>query len=817
MQTALALLEQRAHAGTWSLDISTGKLWWSEGVHRICGTDPKSYSPQLKRALGMFDSASRLVLQNAVDEATPDHKDFGVRVRLHRRDGESVSIFAAARPIFRDGILTSLSGVLYDLDAIARERSAALESEERFKMLFRDSPSGLILASINKQIILVNPALCSLLCFEEAELLQKTTTAITHPDDLDKTEDAVRRLWTGQVNNLSFEKRYLRSDGRPVWTRVSLSLLRDAERRPIHYIGQCLDISESKEREDELFEAKELAQITLSSIADGVIRTDKNGIVTLCNDAALRMLGYDSSAILGRPFWDVIVLHKPRGEDLLDDPVTEALNTGIAIKIPAFARLRTASGNMRPIFDSTAPVRSSSSEIVGAVFVFQDAADNLQMAERLTYQATHDALTGLPNRQAAEEQIKRVITLAKTAPGLCEHFLFYMDLDHFKVINDTCGHPAGDQVLREVSELIAERLRESDFLARFGGDEFVLILSSVSQESAAALARRLTEEISRYRFVSSSRSYSLSISIGIAQLGVAEEDVQDVLAQADTACYASKRSGRGTYQFFAFDDVLISETHVDLGWFQRIRRALSPESAPDSERLELYFQAIVDGDGKQLGSEALIRFITNEHKVISPQEFLPTAERMGLMGSLDRWVCKHAMHILALMEADPAVSNQIGGFISVNVSATTLSTPSFCEDLLLMLNARPTLGGRLRIEITESERGRWGADELQLLQRLRKVGVFVILDDFGSGYNSFHFLKLLQVDGLKLDKTVVNGLRIGPIDRNLAAAAIAIAKELQIIVTAEGVEDEETMQRLVALGVDHFQGYFFDRPHILRR
>jgi diguanylate cyclase (GGDEF)-like protein len=416
---------------------------------------------------------------------------------------------------------------------------------------------------------------------------------------------------------------------------------------------------------------------------------------------------------------------------------------------------------------------------------------------REAHLARHDALTGLPNRRALEEHLTAQLQQLRTIPDSL--YLMFLDLDHFKVVNDSCGHAAGDRLLCEVANVWKPKLRRGDFIARVGGDEFAIVLRNLPEWGARDIGEQLIAATDRYRFVNEDSKFTIGLSVGLVMLDGSSSNLTDLFIQADMACYAAKRQGRGRLSQYRSEDAEIVFVKRTVDWGPRIRRAL------DENRFRLYLQKIVDSDGACEGYEALVRLIDEQGKTIAPGEFLPPAKRLGLMTTIDRWVCSS---IIAQLKRETLPA----GYISVNLMPSSISDTQFANWLLSELRKNPGFAGRLRFEVIETEELRIGVGELALFRALHEMGFGLFLDDFGSGYNSFDLVKRLPLDGIKLDGIVVGDCMTDPVDQSLVLAAVSIARRMKLKLVAEGVENRVVLQALKTIGVPSFQGYLFHRP-----
>ena len=521
-------------------------------------------------------------------------------------------------------------------------------------------------------------------------------------------------------------------------------------------------------------------------------------MISFCNQAAAKLLETDTDYPVGKVFAELIQLFDDDGGKPIDDPITHVLQTGKTLRLNMFSSVRTVLGKHQPIADSVAPVRDSGGMIIGAVFVFQDVRDARQMTEKLSYQARHDQMTGLPNRIGFEEALRQAIATAVDHNEV--HYLLYMDLDHFKVVNDTCGHAAGDKLLKDVSALLRARLRPTDLLARLGGDEFAVILKSATAAAATRVADNLIVAVKDYQLIYEGRTFKIGLSVGAAEINSLNIDASMIMAQADTACYAAKTSGRGRCQVYQAEDAEIQQAQRSLDWAQRI------ESALDQRRFEVYLQRIVDHERKEIGFETLIRMRGEEGQLIPPEAFIPAAKRMGWLTRIDQWMVREVME-LARRRSEAGD----GGSLSINLSAKSVGDPVFVDWILSILDGARLDSRLLRFEITETEQLEATTTSTRLIGELRARGFKVWLDDFGVGYNSFDLLKRLPVDGLKIDISFTRDLLQDPVDRVMVEAIVSIGKAMKLELLAEGVENEETLEALAAMGVRYFQGHLFHK------
>jgi diguanylate cyclase (GGDEF)-like protein len=425
------------------------------------------------------------------------------------------------------------------------------------------------------------------------------------------------------------------------------------------------------------------------------------------------------------------------------------------------------------------------------------------LRHQLAYQATHDPLTGLINRREFEERLEEALDEVRNDPA-CAHVLLYLDLDQFKVVNDTCGHSAGDQLLQQLTSLIGRRVRSSDIVSRLGGDEFGILLEDCSIERAVEVADALRQAICQFRFFWKDAAFDIGVSIGLISMNEDSESVASLLSAADVACYAAKDEGRNRLHVYQQGDA--AERHAEMQWIARVTRAL------EDDRLELYYQPIVpiSGDKTRRGHyELLLRMKDESGNMVAPNAFIPAAERYNLMPTLDRWVVKTAIEKLADRgngERDERYT------LAVNLSGTSLNDDAFLGFILDELISHDLATGAICFEITETAAISNLSRVAHFMNEVKKHGCEFSLDDFGSGLSSFTYLKNLPVDYLKIDGHFIRNITDDRIDQAMVKAITDVGNALGIRVVAEHVETREVLETLASIGVEFAQGFLFAEP-----
>lgn len=581
------------------------------------------------------------------------------------------------------------------------------------------------------------------------------------------------------------------------------------------------EIVERKRIEQALFQEKELAQVTLKSIGDAVITTDAIGRVQYLNPVAETLTGWRQLEAQGLPLPEVFQIVHETTREPAENPIAKALREGCVVGLANHTVLLSRQGHEVAIDDSAAPIRASNDEIVGAVMVFHDVSETRNLTQQLSWQASHDGLTGLFNRYQFELCLEQAVNSAKTQQ---QHALCYLDLDQFKIVNDTCGHSAGDELLRQVAGLFRSHIRKTDTLARLGGDEFAILLNECPLDQALRIANTLREQVQTFRFCCQSKVFSIGVSIGLVIIDADCESVANVLSAADAACYAAKRRGRNRVHLFEADDRELMQQQGEMQWVTRIVQAL--ENSAQSDRIPesrehfcLYYQSIVSTASVQSGGEhyeVLLRLQTEMGEVIAPMAFIPAAERYNLMHKIDRWVIQTLFSTQGQHYQDAwnqrQQENQTSYLYAINLSGASINDDQFIDfvrEQFALHNIPPQL---ICFEITETVAIANLSKAAQLIQELRELGCRFALDDFGSGMSSFAYLKNLPVDYLKIDGGFIRNLTDDPINLAIVKAIKQIGQAMNIQTIAEFVENGAILEQVTKLGVNYAQGYGIAKP-----
>ncbi|WP_019568575.1 EAL domain-containing protein [Thioalkalivibrio sp. ALMg13-2] len=550
---------------------------------------------------------------------------------------------------------------------------------------------------------------------------------------------------------------------------------------------------------------KERAQTTLESIGDAVITTDDHGRIDYANPVASLLLGEPAAQLAKRPLDEVVCLEAESGGDSMSARLESSGQVLAEAGHPAHMRLHTANDQTRPVQLSFTPILNRAADSQASVLVMRDISDLREVMRRLDYQATHDALTGLLNRPAFEACLEDQLRSARTHDT--RHTLCYLDLDQFKIINDTRGHTAGDELLRQVSALLPHLLHERDIVARLGGDEFGILMVDRDIEDGRTLAEEIGRELASFRFYWDESTFSVSASLGLVEVSGASESTQLILQQADAACYVVKDTGRNQVRVFRAEDEDLRDRAGELHWVSSIPDAI------EQERFELWAQPVRTlADDTDAYFEVLLRLRDSDGQLVRPDTFIPAAERYDLMGQVDRWVVSRTLAYMQQLQAAGCGDLPVMG---INLSGSSLNNDAFLVFLQESVAKSGLPGDRLCFEITETAAVRHLQRTARLMTEMRRTGCLFALDDFGSGLSSFSYLKHLPVDYLKIDGDFVRDINTDPVDLAMVRAIHEVGQILGLTTIAEHVENDAIRARLAEVGVTHGQGYGLARPESL--
>ena len=630
--------------------------------------------------------------------------------------------------------------------------------------------------------------------------------ARVNSEDRDRLLRAQLAHFNGHAKDIDCQYRVRTDSGETRWIHEIARVMESGEEgQPMRLIGILRDITDNKQMARSLEEEKEHLQVTLNAIADAVIATDRRRRITFMNPVAEQLTGWSLSEARGHDIDRVLQLSNGRGGNPVSSPVADCLHHVMPFVSGEGSVLHNRGGNSYDVKCSASPLRTGSGQVLGAVLVFQDVTETRQLIRQLRYKAHHDDLTRLPNREAFKRDLLEAVASVRNNDLV--HTLAYMDLDRFKVINDSAGHQAGDALLRNVARFLKGQLRETDCVARLGGDEFGILLRDCNKEQGRVRCEQLVRKIIALRFPWAGRVFDVGASVGVTEIRRDNNQVADLMSQADVACYSAKHAGRGVVMLYEADSSAAAEQHREIHMASRIREAL------DENRLQLHAQPIASArDTTRISHyELLVRMVDADGTLIHPGAFIPAAERYGLMLQIDNWVMNE---FLCRRVKDAAAS---GLSFAMNLSAEAIGDREFQQKFIELLESAELPSQRLGIEITETAMINQMENASEFVATLRDIGCKVALDDFGNGLSSFNYLKAFSIDYIKIDGSFVRQVDSNFVDLMIVESINQVAHRLNARTIAEFVEDVGTAERLREIGVDLLQGYHIGHPQPLEQ
>ncbi|UCC56688.1 MAG: EAL domain-containing protein [Gammaproteobacteria bacterium] len=700
------------------------------------------------------------------------------------------------------GLVRHMSVTNASLENEIRERQQAENELSGERRLFTNGPvtvfrwcaaKGWPIAYVSKTVTQFG--------FDDDELVNKQSlfADMILKSDLKRVEQAKTSVPEGRHVTAGIDYRIIRNDGEIRWVYDYTIPVRDKNGKITHYAGYLLDITDRKQAEIDLLHEKERAQVTLHSIVDAVITTDANGQVEYLNQAAEKLTGWDSDNAHGLPLSRVFSLFDDESRSSIVEPALQSLKSGKSLTSAYDHILGRNDGSHLSIQYSISPIMSTHDAPFGVVLVFHDVTENRSMARQISYQAAHDQLTGLINR--AEFEIRLEYALESARSENAHHALFFLDLDQFKLVNDTCSHAAGDALLRDIAGLLKASLRDSDIIARVGGDEFGVLLKNCSLQKAEEIAGNMLSLIKTTRFESGGSTIETSASIGISMIDSGSASVTEVMKAADLACYAAKDTGRSTIHIFHSSDTELARRHEEMQWVSRLKEAIN------DDRLLLHYQDIVpvtQGTGARRHFEVLVRMRDEEGGLIKPNLFLSAAENYDMITAVDRWVVEHSFSWYS--------GRKERLLMSINLSGKSVTDPAFLEFIINKLAEYRIKAEDICFEITETAAIAKLDLAASFMHELHKLGCRFALDDFGSGLSSFAYLRSLPVNYLKIDGSFVRNMDTDQVNAAMVNAINQLGVVIGIETIAEFVENDDIMQKLADIGVDYAQGHGVSLP-----
>ncbi len=791
-----------ANVGGWELDLQCNVLTWSDQICRIHGVEP-GYQPELEEAIQAYAPDAQPLIRAAVTKAMHQGTPWDLELEYIRANGEKIWVRAVGEAEFEEGKAVRLIGTFQDITERVAQRVAIEKANRRMQLATNSGGIGVWEFDLQYGAMEMDQQMRRLYDIpdEETRNLTRLWSKRLHKDDAARVMKAMQASLASRAP-YEDEFRLTLPDGKVRYLRAAAQVTCDEQGRVRRLVGVNWDVTLLRELSAELAGQHELLHVTLQSIGDAVITTDSSGAVAWMNPAAERLTGWQRAQVIGKALPQVFCIIDEDSREAAPNPADVCLREGRNVGLSDRTVLVARDGTEHGIEKSAAPIRNSRGQIFGAVLVFHDVTEQRRLAGEMSFRAQHDMLTGLINRTEFEARLQVALTRARDGGDECA--LLLIDLDQFKMVNDACGHAAGDQLLRQVARLLKESLGTSDVLARMGGDEFGVILENCNRRTAESIARQICEQMNDFRFVHEQRRFRIGTSIGLVVLDSRWTDVTAVLQAADASCYAAKDAGRNRVHAWFDTDKVMRARHGELQWATRLEQALDDDLfVLHMQRIEAQFES-----SRFLNAEVLIRLPDSAGKLIGPGAFLPAAERFHLASRIDRWVLRR---VLEMFRKVPDLASV--GTIFVNLSGQSVSDREFHRDAMRTLRqAGSAVCHRLCLEITETAAITAIADAAVFIEQVRSLGVKVALDDFGAGASSFGYLKKLNIDILKIDGQFINDLNDDPLNGAAVRCFVDVARVLGVATVAEHVEHPAVLERLRELGVDYAQGFLLHKP-----
>lgn len=797
--------------GVWDMDLSKGRSFYSQMCQDLLSLPQETQVQSLDDWGFRVHEEDRADTQALAREHLLGHTEFFAKEhRILQKDGKSVWVLTRGKVIARDinGRALRMVGTMTD---ITQRKQAELALEELHKrMLLATRAAGIgVWEWMPTRTIIWDDQMYALLATDRSY----EPSGAQWRDFLDDNE--VRRVVQEfelaiehGLDNFEFEVTFRRRDGEVRRARTIGTIIRDQAGKVIRLVGAFTDVTERILLQRSLSDERNRLKVSLNAIADAVITTDERGQINFMNPAAEIMMDRSIAQVATTEVFDLFSLKDDQGMPVNPHPVRDCLRkreAGDVILPRQDYRLTNMEGRHHDVELTVSPMLNDKG-FMGALIAVHDVTHTKDMQRKLTHAASHDALTGLHNRSHFESELARHLDHAKSES--LEHVLCFVDLDRFKIVNDSAGHSVGDVLLKNVSKVISQCVRGSDVLARLGGDEFGVLLLNCNVAQAQLVAEKIIDSIAAIRFTWDNNIYDIGASIGVVAVNSLSRNITDAMSQADVACYAAKHAGRNRCSVYEDGQTEVQRHHKEIFLAAGLREAI------ESNRLVLHAQKIIpiqlsDEETAEAGChyELLVRMLDRDGNMIPPGAFIPAAERFELMSLIDRWVVKNALKTYG-----PRIARIPGMSIAINLSANSLSDESTLPFLLDVIGTSPIRSGAIRFEVTETTVMNHMSVAADSLSRLRDIGCKVALDDFGAGVSSYTYLKSFSADYIKIDGAFIRNVDRSSVDWTIAESINQVAHKLGAETIAEFVETNEILNECRRIGIDHAQGYGIAKP-----
>ena len=783
---------EMAKVGGWEVDLRTMQLIWSRQTSRLHDVDP-SFKPTIEEAVGFCIPEARPMVEAAIQAAITEGTPWDFEVPMVTATGRRIWTRVQGYVELEHEQPRHLMGAVQDITEYRQARLAMEQNEARYRALFEYAPDGILILDARGYYVDANARVCHMLGYTREEIVGVHSSHMVHPSEVDRIQPALDTI----LQHVDYHQDwlFLRKDGSVIPTDVIATLMPDGTAMAL-----IRDVTERRQAENALRESAAHTETILNNMVEAVITINAQGLIESFNKAASEVFGYTPEEIIGRSAWAVLAEPDQSDPHYLPGQFN-TISVG-STSLSREAKVWRKDGTLFPIHLSMSVMSRGGQDTL--IAIARDITQQRHDEDEIRRLAFYDPLTGLPNRRLLMDRLKQAMT---TSTRTGKHgALMFLDLDHFKLLNDTQGHDVGDLLLRQVAVRLQACVRDGDSVARLGGDEFVILLEGLSPQANAAatqaelVATKLLDAF-RMSFSLHDHRYDSTPSIGIVVFMGDLDAMDDLLKKADLAMYQSKAVGRNTARFF--DPKMQAAVQAHDAQEKDLRRGLS------MGEFVLHYQVQVQVGGQAVGAEALVRWNHPERGLVTPVHFIALAEETGLILPLGQWVLETACAQLVAWASQPAKADWT---LAVNVSASQFAQSDFVANVAYALHRTGAKPHLLKLELTESILVHDVEDVIEKMAAIKAFGVGFSLDDFGTGYSSLSYLKRLPLDQLKIDQSFVRDVLTDPSDAVIARTIVALGHSLGLTVIAEGVETEGQHAFLADAGCDAFQGYFFGRP-----
>lgn len=801
MNKLLERMGEMAGVGGWEVDLLTNEVLWTQETRRIHGV-ANDYTPNIAEGISFYAPEARTVISEAVDRGMRDGTPWDLELPFIRLNGERIWVRAVGEVEFDDsGTPIRLFGAFQDISERVNNENDLRATRDWMQLATSSGGVGLWSCDAVDGTVHWDDTMAKHFMVPKENRPETVSDwlALVPESAASKIKAQIKQLLSGR-GRIDTEIDFSDTKGISHALKLTGELRRDSDGLIDRINGACFDLTPERRLMMELQEQSSKLSVTLSSIGDGVITTDRDCRITWLNDVASRLSGWSLEDAVGKPSDEVFAVFDQTSGQPAINPVEQCLRESQVVALQPNSVLRTKSGHLLPVDDSAAPIIDQEGRSAGAVVVFRDVSEQRALSRDIEYRATHDLLTGLLNRNEFQ---KRLISRLSNPVQRNSSFLFFLDLDHFKRVNDTYGHDVGDKLLHAVGQLLRDKAGADADIARHGGDEFVLLKTLQNETAASDFAESLCKGIAGLSLAADTGPDSTGVGAcaGVVNMGLAPGGSEEQMRYADIAAYTAKRRGQNQVCFWSENDQPMQSAARQISLVEQIERA-------NAEGLwvvhEQRIASVATSDGAVDMRELLIRLPDAEGTLIAPDQFLDAAERYGLMSVIDLWMVRYGIERVTVSGDDT--------IFTINLSPSSVSSRSFRKDLSAVIEEVPrNLLRRICFEITETSLVQDFDQVSGFLTQLQKLGLSIAIDDFGAGASSFRYFRDLPADYLKIDGSFIRNYT-DPVTATSLECFVRMAQVVGLKTIAEHVEDAESMSCMIDMGFDYLQGFAIERP-----